>query len=207
MIYYCIIIGYVFGSFLTAAVVAKAHGKDYRKIDPTMVDMGNPGMMNITLNISLKAGLIVLFGDVMKVLLAFGLAWYLFKDSSVILYTGLGCLLGHDFSFMAKFNGGKGVTVTLVWLIFLFPKHCWLIFLLLLILVCITGYLNLASILLPAMAIPFAFLLYGPVAGYIMILVSIITLYRNRIDIRKILDGSYERTYPKDILFKKKEEE
>lgn len=205
MIYICIIIGYVFGGFLTAVLVSKAHGKDYRKIDPTMENMGNPGAMNITLNISLKAGLLVLLGDVMKVILAFGLSWYLYKDYSVIIYTGLGCILGHDFSYMTRFNGGKGVAVTLVWLIFLFPKHCWLIFLLLFILVCITGYLNLASILLPAMAIPFAFILYNSLTGYIMIFVSIITLYRNRIDIKKILDGSYERTYPKDILIKKKE--
>ena len=64
----CLLVGYVFGSFLTAEVIARAvAGKSARQLGS-----GNPGMANITAQLGPKAGLVVLAGDLLKTAAACG---------------------------------------------------------------------------------------------------------------------------------------
>ncbi len=114
----CLLIGYVFGTFQTAVFYGKLKGVDIRK-----VGSGNAGTTNTLRVLGTKAGLIVLFGDMLKCIVAIALSGllckqimgpdtyaqykYLFK-----IYTAAGCVLGHDFPFFLKFKGGKGIAVT-----------------------------------------------------------------------------------------------
>ena len=55
----CILLGYLFGSFLTAEVVARVvSGKSARQLGT-----GNPGMANIMAQLGKGAGLLTLAGD------------------------------------------------------------------------------------------------------------------------------------------------
>lgn len=110
---YCILIGYVFGLFQTAFIYGKMHGIDIRNYGS-----GNAGTTNTLRVLGTKAGLIVLFGDIMKTIFAvllcsalFGKLYpeklYLFK-----LYAAAGAILGHNFPFYLKFKGGKGIAAT-----------------------------------------------------------------------------------------------
>lgn len=114
-------IGYIFGCFLTAEVVAKrVAGKSAAELG----DTGNPGMANIMASLGFKPGIITLIGDLGKCILAALVSYLLFGWAGriVMLYAGLGCTLGHDFPFWRKFRGGKGVaTISMGIAIYSFP--------------------------------------------------------------------------------------
>ena len=61
----CLVIGYVFGLFQTAYIYGKLHGIDIRNYGS-----GNAGTTNTLRVLGTKAGLIVLFVDILKCILA-----------------------------------------------------------------------------------------------------------------------------------------
>lgn len=105
----CILIGYGFGCFLTAAAVERLCGKGRGGFT------GNPGAAAVGAHFGPKAGAAVLLGDLLKTASAILLCRYLLfaqMGSAAALYAGTGCVLGHDFPFWRRFHGGKGVTAT-----------------------------------------------------------------------------------------------
>lgn len=109
----CLIIGYVFGMFQTAFILGKIKGIDIREHGS-----GNAGTTNTLRVLGTKAGVIVFAGDLLKSVLAVLLVRVLFKASYpeiaplLVIYTGAGCVLGHNFPFYLKFKGGKGIATT-----------------------------------------------------------------------------------------------
>ena len=170
-----LVIGYLFGSFLTAEAVSyKYLGKSIQS-----VGTGNPGMANVMSQIGKKQGFLVLIGDILKILIAMILVWIITGQTNtdqIILYTGFGGILGHNYPFWRKFHGGKGVTVTCTWLIIWMPLWGTLCCLAGGIITLLTGYLPLGAILIPLIAIPFAFWQKGTIGGCILILASLIML-------------------------------
>ena len=160
----CILLGYLFGSFLTAEVVARVvSGKSARQLGT-----GNPGMANIMAQLGKGAGLLTLAGDTLKTIAACGAAYYatapLIGQAS-ILYAGLGAVLGHNYPAWARFRGGKGVAVTCVWLVLYLPFWGTLCCIAGGALVLWLGYLPLGAVVIPALAILPAWLSYGPESG------------------------------------------
>ena len=104
---------------LTATFVVKhSTGNDVSKIGS-----GNPGMANVMEHIGKKEGVLVLVGDILKVIVAGILGRLLFPDKTwhdIFLYTGFGAIFGHNYPLWRKGKGGKGVTVTCTWLILTF---------------------------------------------------------------------------------------
>ncbi|MBR1691913.1 MAG: glycerol-3-phosphate 1-O-acyltransferase PlsY [Lachnospiraceae bacterium] len=109
----CLAIGYVFGMFQTAFIYGKMNGIDIREHGS-----GNSGTTNALRVLGKKAGAIVLFGDVMKTVLAILLARFLYRSMGpemmklLSLYAGAGAILGHNFPFYLNFKGGKGIAAT-----------------------------------------------------------------------------------------------
>lgn len=192
----CFIIGYVCGSILTAEFVArKFTGKGAAKIGT-----GNPGMANIMAQVGKRAGFIVLAGDIAKTLGAFAIAWLIAGSSlgkNVFLWSGFGALMGHNFPAWRGFKGGKGVTVTCTWLIILMPIWGTLSCIIGGVVTVMTGYLPLGAILIPMVAIPFAFLFEGAEAGVFMVLAFGIMVgkhYRGFLRITKGQEKKYGRS-------------
>lgn len=110
---YCVLIGIVFGWFQTAYILSKKHGFDIRTYGSH-----NSGMTNMLRTMGTKAGITVLVGDMLKVILAMLLTTALFGKSNpdkiylLKMYTTLGCIIGHNYPFYMRFKGGKGVAVT-----------------------------------------------------------------------------------------------
>jgi glycerol-3-phosphate acyltransferase PlsY len=94
---------YAVGMFPTAALVARAHGRDV-----TREGSGNPGASNVYRLAGKRAGLEVFAGDFLKgvVATAAGLA---LGGRHLALATGAAAVVGHCFPVTRRFRGGKGV--------------------------------------------------------------------------------------------------
>ena len=109
----CLVLGYVFGVFQTAFFYGKLHGIDIREHGS-----GNAGTTNTLRVLGTKAGLIVFLGDMLKSIIAICLVRFLIVPKYpelgplLVLYTGAGCILGHNFPFYMSFKGGKGIATT-----------------------------------------------------------------------------------------------
>lgn len=190
----CTVIGYLCGCFLTAELAARlAEGKSASEIGS-----GNPGMANIMANLGKKAGFFVLFGDVAKTLIAFGLAWLLAGNvlgRECFLWAGLGAVLGHNFPFWKKFRGGKGVAVTCTWLIFFMPLWGTVSCIAGGAVVLATGYLPLGAVLIPVFGTCFAFFSQGIMAGIFFLLALLLMLSRHYRGLLRIARGTEERKF------------
>ena len=106
---WCVLAGYLFGSFLTADLIVFCRTGARRA-----EGFGNPGMANVASRLGAGSGLLVLAGDILKTAAACALCrLWLFPGMGrmAVLYAGLGAVLGHCWPVWNGFRGGKGVAV------------------------------------------------------------------------------------------------
>ncbi|HIR85195.1 MAG TPA: glycerol-3-phosphate acyltransferase [Candidatus Galloscillospira excrementavium] len=175
----CLLVGYCFGLFLTAELVARFRtGRGAAELGS-----GNPGMANIAGSLGAAWGALVLLGDVGKTAAACLLARFvLFPELGALatLYAGLGTALGHNFPLWRRFRGGKGVAVTCTFLVLAQPLWGIASDLLGLLVVVLTGYLPLGAAVIPVAFIPAAFITLGPEAGALAGAAALLMLFRHR---------------------------
>lgn len=196
MKYLCLFIGYCFGNFLTAEVVARK----YTGKHAAQIGSGNPGMANIMATVGKKQGFIVLGGDFLKTVLAFVISWLIAGDvlkRDVILWSGFGTLLGHNFPIWNKFRGGKGVAVTCTWLVVFMPLWGTLCCVAGGIVTLVFGYLPLGAVLIALLAVPAALFTENNTAAGLMLVSLAIMIYKHRHGLRRIMNGEEERKFRK----------
>ena len=109
----CILIGYGFGLFQTGYLYGRL-----KHIDIRQYGSGNAGTTNALRVLGRKAGIITYAGDALKAFFAGLLVRILFRDSHadmltlLVVYAGLGVVLGHNYPFYLNFKGGKGIAAT-----------------------------------------------------------------------------------------------
>lgn len=108
----CLLVGYAFGLIQTGYIYGKIN-----KIDIRQHGSGNAGMTNAMRVLGFKAGAITFFVDCFKAVFASLIIRFIFADSEIpmdllVLYSGLGVVLGHNFPFYLKFKGGKGIAAS-----------------------------------------------------------------------------------------------
>ena len=104
-----VICAYLFGSIPFGLLVTKALGEP----DPRTAGSKNIGFTNVLRISGKKAGLLTLFGDIGKGVLAVILAQSLGASRPWVLLVGFSVILGHIFSVFLAFKGGKGVATAL----------------------------------------------------------------------------------------------
>lgn len=134
---------YLFGSLNNAIMLSSLAGKDIRKMGS-----GNPGTMNVSRTLGLKAALLVLALDILKGVIPTLVATLVFSDELFDLSTlpvsvmakymaGFFAVLGHIFPCYYRFKGGKGIATTIgvflvcntvVALIFAIVALCFILF-------------------------------------------------------------------------------
>lgn len=146
----CLIGGYAFGLFQTAYIIGRIHHIDIREYGS-----GNSGATNALRVLGKRAGVIVYVGDCLKCVIACLIARMVFnhiaKDITLlmVIYTGLGVVLGHIFPAYMGFKGGKGISaisgavISLLDLRIILP--CLVVFILVVV---ISRYVSLGSIVL-----------------------------------------------------------
>ena len=102
------VVAYLLGSISVGIVVSKLfHGPDLHK-----VGSGSTGASNVLRTMGTKWGLITLFGDFAKAVLACGIAWWTIGTIEAAMLAGLACILGHNWPIFFKMEGGKGVAAS-----------------------------------------------------------------------------------------------
>lgn len=188
----CLLTGYAFGCFLTGELVARRRtgaGAD-------RLGTGNPGMANLAHELGLGWGLLVLLGDVLKTALACLIAWLLSGATLgrlALLWTCLGAVLGHNFPFWQRFQGGKGVAVTCAGLILYAPLWGTAACFTGLGVTLATGWLPLGAVVIPAVFLPLACLFHGGEAGVLAAALTGLMVSRHYHGLRRILRGEEPR--------------
>ncbi|MFA9378982.1 MAG: glycerol-3-phosphate 1-O-acyltransferase PlsY [Lachnotalea sp.] len=144
----CIIIGYLCGLFQTGFIYGKI-----KKVDIRQLGSGNAGTTNALRTLGLKAGLITFFGDCLKAVLAAFIIRKLFASQTeimplLVMYAGLGTVLGHNFPCYLGFKGGKGIAATAGMIAAFNAPMAMMGFATFIIVVAITRYVSLGSLLL-----------------------------------------------------------
>lgn len=106
-----LIVGYLFGNISFAYIIGKLNHVDIRT-----QGSGNAGTTNAMRTLGKKAGIFTYIGDALKTFVPTLLMAYLFAPalpfSLVVLITGFGVVIGHNYPFWLGFKGGKGIAVT-----------------------------------------------------------------------------------------------
>ncbi len=197
-----VLIGYVLGLFETGYIFGKIKNTDIREHGS-----GNAGSTNALRVFGLKGGLITFAGDLTKSMLSVLVVWLIFKNTYpegvriLMMYGGLGAILGHNFPFYLKFNGGKGIACTGGFVLAFCPIIAPVAFAAFLIIVLITKYVSLGSLI--AVTLVFLqFILFGNLGyinlhpdylyeGYlIIIIITILAFVRHRKNIVKLINGT-----------------
>ncbi len=202
----CLLVGYAFGNIPNGYMYAKAHGIDIYK-----EGSGNPGTTNVLRTLGKKAGFTVLIMDIAKCMLPIFFMVLFFKPenedikSLILMTTGIGAILGHNFPCIPKVKGGKGVACTGALLLALSPLYtlCLLLFLILVIL--ITGYVSLGSMLSitvfflsvvffgkSSVLFPFTDAVYLPMCA-LSFLLMLMLIFQHRGNIQRLLNGTENR--------------
>ena len=106
----CLLIGYIFGLFQTGYIYGKIKHMYIREHGS-----GNAGTTNAMRVLGKKAGIITYLGDAFKAIFSAIFVYILFYDAVngsvfvLLLYSGLGVMLGHSYPFYMGFKGGKGI--------------------------------------------------------------------------------------------------
>lgn len=106
---------YLLGTFPSAELVARAHGREV-----TAEGSRNPGASNVTRIVGWRAGVFVLGLDMAKGALAAGVG-YLVGGRPGAMTLGVAAIVGHMFPVERRFKGGKGVATAGGALLVLYP--------------------------------------------------------------------------------------
>jgi len=182
-----IVMGYFFGCFQTAYIVAKRT----KHIDIREHGSGNSGTTNAIRVLGWKLGMLTFVGDILKAILAVIIARTLFDSQLAGLYAGTGVIIGHNWPFILNFKGGKGIASTLGMLL----AYDWRIGLVAWavasLVIYLTRYVSLGSILLVTIMPIGVFILYpgGTQELIITSILAIVAIYRHKANIGRLIRG------------------
>jgi glycerol-3-phosphate acyltransferase PlsY len=161
----CLFAGYLFGLLQSGYFYGKIH-----KIDIRNYGSGNSGTTNALRVMGAKAGAVVFFGDFLKSLIPCLMIRVLFKPQPemiylLILYTGFGVILGHNYPFYLNFKGGKGIAATAGLIVATDLRMMLLCLVAFILIVAITRYVSLGSLVVATILFVWLFL-FGKLGAY-----------------------------------------
>lgn len=209
----CLVIGYLFGTFQTGYFLAKSRGFDIRGYGSH-----STGATNSLRVMGTGAGLIVLVGDALKAMIPCFAVRFFFREQPdirmlMVMWTGVGVILGHMFPFYMGFRGGKGIASTVGVLIALDIRIAILWALVFFAFAIATRYVSLGSIM--AMIFLFLFLTWCAFSGKLCLaglgaehraeftalaaVMSGLAVWKHRANIGRLLSGTESKV---DLLTK-----
>lgn len=202
LFFFVLIISYLLGSVNFGIIISKLiHKRDIRAFGS-----GNAGATNVYRTFGAKSGVIVLFGDMAKGVIAILLAQLAIKYFGAADYTlyfaGLLCVLGHMFPVFFKFKGGKGVATTTGIILFTEPLVFIIMFIVFFLIAFLFKYISLASIVAAAaytLGVMLLVCIEQPVLEMLIIrivvsfIIGSLIIFSHRENIKRIKDGTEKK--------------
>ena len=185
------VVAYIFGSLPCGVWLGKA----IKDIDIREYGSKNSGTTNAYRILGPKYGIMVLILDALKGYIPLYIASSFGVDGIYIIVLGLIAILGHTFSFFLQFKGGKGVATSLGVFLFLMPKVVGILVLVFILVVGISRYISLGSVICAALLPILAY--FMPVRDsstrmplvFISLLVGVFVIYKHKANIQRLMDG------------------
>lgn len=192
LIYLIIIItAYLLGNISTSYIVAKR----LAGVDIRTQGSGNAGSTNVLRTLGKKAGALTFIGDVLKGLIAVLIARFIayganLDDTTCAYLAVVAVVLGHNYPVFLGFKGGKGVATSLGSMLGMNPLVALLCLGFFIIIVAITKYVSLGSILGIGLS-PIIMMINHNTKGVLVTLfLTISVAITHRENIKRLLNGT-----------------
>lgn len=191
----CLLIGYVFGCLQTSYII----GKLIKKVDIRNFGSGNSGATNAIRVFGKKLGMFCLIMDALKGVAAISVARYCLDGTTLLLLiTGFGVILGHNYPFYMNFKGGKGIAASLGIFLAIDYRVFFLAGIPSLIFLAMTKYMSLASLSYSLLLLLFMGVFYYNQPQGILIILSTavftaLAFWRHKDNIKRLASGTERR--------------
>ncbi len=185
----CLLMGYLLGGLSGGHITGKIYKVDVRKHGS-----GNLGATNVQRTLGWKAALLTFVIDVSKVIIPVLVVRYLlfpqydafsYENQLLVLYVAFGAVIGHNFPIGLGFHGGKGVACLAATILMFDWRMALPELLLFVIIVAITKYVSVGSILISLFFFGWIFIMHDATLHMALIAgafpVSVIFMHRSNI--------------------------
>lgn len=180
----CPIIAYLLGSLQTSLLLMKF----FKFPDPRTYGSGNTGATNVLRTAGKNKALMTLIGDLLKGFIAVLIAKLLGVTGFFLALTALAAVIGHIFPLFFQFKGGKGVATALGGLLLLSFWISLFLIIIWLVVVFMTRYVSLASIITAAIA-PFLMLAANTQFFLPLLVMSALIIWKHSANIQRLRKG------------------
>ena len=195
-----IVIAYLIGSISPALLV----GKIFYNTDIRTMGSGNLGTTNTFRCLGKKAGVIVFVLDISKGIIATMLPSLVLGRVEYLSIFGAFAMIGHVYPIFANFKGGKAVATGSGVFIFLYPTLSLILVAIFFSTLFITGYVSLGSILICLTSIVYLSIFESGIDKWIMIIMCIFVIYMHKSNIKRLINGTENKSKAKIKLGAKK---
>ncbi|WBB29068.1 glycerol-3-phosphate 1-O-acyltransferase PlsY [Parvimonas micra] len=185
---FCIIISYLLGNISGGMIFGKLlFNKDIR-------DYGskNAGTTNALRVFGIKAGALTFIVDVLKSLLACFIGMKLLGLSGILL-AGIFVVIGHNWPIFLNFKGGKGIASSFGFIMFLDYKIAIVAIIIFIIIVILTKYISLGSMLTTTLVLPISYIFFGYRNIYVLLtflFLASLSIFRHNSNIIRLINGN-----------------
>ncbi|HCC68818.1 MAG TPA: acyl-phosphate glycerol 3-phosphate acyltransferase, partial [Nitrospiraceae bacterium] len=185
-IFLIMLVAYMIGSVPSGVIVARLKGIDLRK-----VGSGNIGATNVLRAVSKGSAVVTLLGDFLKGAFAVLICRYFLGGEMWEGIAGIAVILGHNFSILLSFKGGKGVATGLGVLFVYSPIVAFITLGIWLAVAFSTRYSSLAAIVAYSI-LPLSFLLFdaSKVKVATAVIIAFLILIKHRSNMKRLLVGT-----------------
>lgn len=181
-----ILLSYLIGSISSAYILGKLN----KNIDIRSYGSGNAGATNALRVLGKKLGAFTLILDVLKGVIASIIGMKLLGYSGMLM-ASIFVVIGHNWPVFLNFKGGKGVATSFGVLLVMNWKVAIICLAIAIIIVSITKYVSLGSII-AAMSAPIVMILFSSREKYLILttlFLGILCVYRHKSNIIRLLQG------------------
>ena len=187
MTLFACIIAYLLGSVPNGLLLCRA----IWHIDIREHGSRNIGATNVYRTLGKGPGALVFLLDFLKGFLAVYIAMRLVGTPLALVLGGIAAILGHSASVFLRFKGGKGVATGLGVIAMLMPAVTGVVFLAWLVIVLVTRYVSLGSIVGAALVPVLAFFFGCPTEYTVFgVLAAVLVIVRHHTNITRLLNGT-----------------
>lgn len=181
-----VLCSYIVGSIPFSYAIPKL----FKGIDIKEHGSGNAGTTNVYRVLGMRYALPALILDIFKGGIIMYLATFRFNPDEA-LFISVFSVMGHCYSFMLGFKGGKGVATAGGIIIVRSPTLAAVLFSIIVLAVLTTRYVSLGSILV-ALALPLAnYFMTGEIySSLIFAALAVFVIFRHRANIKRLMAGS-----------------